>query len=248
MLPWLRPGNGWRARVAAWLTVGLAGCADLVDLPEGLPPLLVVESLLVAGSASAELRVTMVPALGSEPWEAPAPSPVSLRLVSARGARVDFNLVPDSAGLYRAVVSIVGGARYRLEGTVGGRTIAAETTVPAALEIVRPADDTIPLPLGSVARVPLRWRSRGATLLVSAEGQFPFGRPGTGVARVTRDSVAELLLGPPDEAADRSIDFRALNRDAERYYFDPISPRTNVVGAFGVLSGAAPARRVVRWR
>jgi hypothetical protein len=155
--------------------------------------------------------------------------------------------VPDSAERYVAAIRIDAGVTYRLDGTIDGVQVDAETTVPAPLELVVPAADTIDFADGQIQQIPIRWRAPGASLLLSTAGFFLLQPAGSGALPRTRDTVTTLILAPSGTAVD-SVELWALNPDADRYLFDLRSPRGNVRGGFGMLGGAARARRIVRWQ
>ena len=233
-----------------WWTVGWIGvvaCADVVSGPVLPAPPPVVEAVLVAGATTVTARVGSTDRWTDPESGQPAPlHPVRLWLESA-GQAARFDSTPDSAGYYRARLPIVAGARYELHGSVAGLELRGATTVPGPLVLFEPGGDTIPLPLGRIARFRIRWSAPGASSLVTTDGYFVAG-PAGGAGPATRDSIADFVIAPPDRAADVSIEWWAENADLDGYLSAGAAGRSNLEGAFGVLGGASRVRRVLRWR
>jgi hypothetical protein len=237
------------ALVAVALAAAVAvGCADLVDLPEPAGPELLIEAVLVAGANEGNFRVVRVfPGEGAGPNTPVPETAVSLRLAGPDGSVTELVPAPG-LGRFRAAMPIAAGARYLLRGSIEGRAISAETVVPQQLRLTEPAGDTVTLALGQLHRLAIRWHSPGASVLTVTDALFQVLPPGTGVAAETRDTVGELIVAPPTGATDLVLEFWAMNPDVERYLYDRSSPRGNLQGGFGLLGGAATARRVLRWR
>ena len=193
----------------------LAGCADLIDLPDPAPPPILIEAVLIAGAPLADFRISR-----ATPLESTADPPIAVAAVALRLARAGRTSMPlwpdpDSAGRFRASLPIEAGARYRLAGTVDGVAVEAETTVPNPLEIIAPAGDTIALESGRIQQLSFRWRAGGASILTSPSALFLLEPAGSGAAPRTRDTVGTLLLAPLPAPGDQPIEFWALNQDAD---------------------------------
>jgi hypothetical protein len=213
------------------------------ELPEP-PPL--VEVVLVAGSGVVTARVRSTAAADRDPTPL-GPDQVTLWLEAGDGASARFDRIPDSAGYYRAALPVTAGARYELRGVVGGVPTRGTTIVPGPLVLLEPPADTIPLPLGRIARLRIRWQAAGASRLLATDGYF-VAAEGLGAVTATRDSIVDFVVAPPEQPGDVAVDWWAENADLDRYLSGGGPPRSNLEGAFGVLGGASRARRILRWR
>jgi len=223
------------------------GCGHVVDVPEP-PETPFIQAILVAGR-TAEARVEMLRVGEDEPVQID-PVEVDLALVDQSGTRCPLVPSSGSPGAYQATIAIAPGGRYRLEGTVAGIPVSAETTVPVAFEVEAPADDTIratPLvdPAGfDLAEVPFRWSASGASAFQIDSATFTLGSL---ITRATegRFALPRRAAGSPPGPRIRIL---ALNADADGFLDRRGRPLSNIRGGFGVLGGAVEARRVVAWR
>ncbi len=235
----------------AMIAAAVTACSHIVDAPRPDTRTALVEAVLVAGTDVTRFRLQWLNPAGSGTINPIQPEEAALELIHPDGTRADWDLDPDSAGVYLAFLPITAPATYRLAGTLGGRPVSASTRVPGPLMLEPPLGDTLFLkgsqrePGGAVTgRVVIAWRASGATVLVVDSAEVLFS------TRFTHGSEADL--GVRQVAAGQrvgpSIRFLALNREADRYRFNLTGPETNLSGAFGIFGAASETRRIVVWR
>ncbi len=233
------------------LVVVVTACSHVVDAPRPEIRTALVEAVLVAGTDVTRFRLLWLNPADSGTIDPIQPEDAALELIHPDGTLADWDLDPDSAGVYLASLPIAANTTYHLAGTLGGRPITASTRVPGPLMLAPPLGDTIFLtgsesaPGGAVTgRAVIAWRASGATVLVVDSAEVLFS------TRFTHGSEADL--GVRQTAAGQrvgpSIRFLALNREADRYHFNLTGPETNLTGAFGVFGAASETRRIVVWR
>lgn len=218
-----------------WILL-LAGCRSVVDLaPPGDPPPS-IEGLLVAGTNETTFRLVWpLPTGATSSTPRPiTPSEALLTLTDEGGLGAPLVARDDTVALYRVLLPIVAGHRYRLHGAVGDRTIEALTTVPLSFTIEEPTTD----PIDAAEPIPFRWRATGASAF--AADVAVFGRTG---ATHTKSTSGTLRVRPGHAA----LRLWAMNRDAEGYLLNLQMPQSNVTGGTGVLGGAILVERNLRW-
>jgi hypothetical protein len=226
---------------AGSLAIGWAmaavGCGDVVTVPDLAPPP-VIEGLLLADSLRSTFRIGYAATTDGADLSPIAPDSVDLALASgAVSARLIA--VPDSAGFFRAELAIRRGGRYRLTGTVAGRSIHAETIVPSAFTIDEPADPVV-VTLDEIT-TPFRWHAEGAGGFLALGARLsPLA------ANATRDTIGLIYLDPR-ERSKSSIQVIAITAETHAYFF-ALTGRGNVHGGFGVLGGGIATHRAVRWQ
>ena len=199
-----------------------------------------IEAMLIAGTASTDVRIRWLEPDRSDPTDVPD-NDVSLILVEDAGGKAALEPVPDSTGHFAARLPIRAGHRYSLAGTVGGRPVGASTTVPVGFTILAPAGDSIRLRAsgasadGPYGIVPFRWSSEGGSLYAIESGYV------VPAASHTTALSGELLL------FGRRLRLLAMNRELAGYLY--ASPaETNLAGAFGVLGAAIEVRKAIVWQ
>lgn len=173
-------------------------------------------------------------------------SRVDLRIVDDSGAVRP--LLPDSVpGRYSVFVVARRGARYRLEGSIDGTAVFAETVVPTTFTINQPVRDTITTadatPCGTFLFprfcVPYVFEFDGpaafAYVVFSPNGLGEFGT-------TLRSYQGQLLFLPSDSV--RAVAFLAYNEAAAEWLLRE-TPRSNISGAFGGFGAALVTRRNV---
>ncbi|MGE0440755.1 MAG: hypothetical protein AB7L66_09100 [Gemmatimonadales bacterium] len=219
-----------------------AGCGNYVDLPAA-EPLPLVEAVLIGGATEPEFRIEwLTPGEDSRPA---TPAETTLELVGPTGAPVALR--PTGVpGRFSASLSapIEAGGRYRLQGTVAGQSLVAETTLPASFRVVVPADTLFATdPIDDLAEAEFRAEAVGATIFIADSAAFGPG----GFA--TRQAVDTLRIPPPSTGRTITrLRVQALNRDGDRYLYAGDRAATNVAGGFGVLAGALERTLVVIWQ
>jgi hypothetical protein len=223
----------------------IVACGTTVELPPAPERIPVVEGFLLADSSTSLFRIVWSQPLGrpvvdsTEPVAAPL---VHLVLRGPAGASGTLAPVADSAGYHRVRLAIQRGALYRLEGTVDGVGLAAETTVPSRFDVAAPGDLTA-VAAGSLERLPFRWSSSGAAAFFARGARFPFG------AVSTRDTMGSLSPDVRPAGTDAPLLLFAISEEADGYLFGQPHPRTNLRGvAFGYLGSGIAIRRTVRWQ
>ncbi|NOT10089.1 MAG: hypothetical protein HOP28_18000 [Gemmatimonadales bacterium] len=227
--------------------VALGACATTPTA--GSEPNPIVSLTLVAGHASHFAFVTRgarpdstIPAY-LDPIVIP-PHLVALRIVDPSGAV--HAVVPDVvAGRYRAELSVVPGGRYRLEGTIAGRSVSAMTEIPGEFELLQPTQDTIrltktgPSPVVS-ATIPLQFRGEGVAFVAGRGAGVQGGAVlGAGLT-LGGDGLVLTVFGP----GVYTLELYAYNRDAYDWLVRK-NPRGNMSGAFGGFTGAILRTRTV---
>lgn len=232
--------TGWA--IALLLFPNAVGCSDTVTVPDEPPPP-TIEGLLLADSSRSTFRIVW-PTWGHAPdGDTPiGADSVSLTL-EGPGGRASLTPDPNSGGLFRVTLPIRAGERYRLEGTVAGRRIHAETTVPRRFRVESPAD-TIELGVPPPASITFRWSSEGATAYFARGARLDILASAQGA---TRDTAGLVYFDPAPGASSTSYTLFAVNLDADQYLFPYPAGRSNLEGGFGYLGGAIAVGRVVRW-
>ena len=221
----------------------LAGCGNLVDLPEAGPPLPLVEGLLIADSAAATFRLVWTDPPGTDPAVAPIPPGQVALALTGPGGRAPLEPVADSAGYFRARLPIERGGSYRLEGTIADRPVRAQVTVPARFDLRAPAEP-IAIARDGFTPVAYRFDADGAAAFMATGARF---RSTFSVS--TRAPSGELFVDPPAPGAEQStVVLFAITREADQYLFSRPTARSNVAGGFGYLGGAISLTREVRWQ
>lgn len=146
-------------------------------------------------------------------------------------------------GEFRVALLPVPGATYRLQGTVNGRIISAETTMPSGFTVQEPAD-TIRLardPLGRAEmRLPLRFDGPGV-VAVAAQVVPPAGTlPGMVTVSEYGDSLFLFLRA----AGTYQLRLTGVSSSAREWLLRPV-PRGNITGAVGGFTGILVRTRVV---
>lgn len=172
------------------------------------------------------------------------PARVALQVVDDSGTI--HPLVFDSAaGRYSLALVPQRGARYGLHGSIDGRAVLGETTVPLIFDIASPAADTITeahgAPCGGVALpllcVPYVFRADGPTAfeyrVLSPSGTLQFAG--------ALDGDTGVMLIPID-SGERSLVVLAYDGNAAEWLLRD-TPRSNLSGAFGSFGAALLVRR-----
>lgn len=236
--------------LCAALLVTSSGC-DAAIAPAPTTPVPVIQSLLVAGdtvqTAWVEWRTPADSSFGPDVRPV-APALVQLVLVLPGGTRVPFNPAPATPGRFDAAAIVNAGGAYALEGSVAGLTLSAATTVPNALAISVPAQDTVRIPRGSClafCALPYHWAAGGAGAYLYVQSRVSSGQfTQTGATRDTIGIVHVLQTsGAPDTA---QLTVFALEPHAAAFLL-PTTPRTSITGVFGLFGAASRSSRWIVW-
>lgn len=237
-----------------WITlILLTACGDFSsDIPAGSSEP-VIQMLLVAGalqqvasveySAPAESVVAVI----ARPIAAES---VALVLETSDHVPLPLQPVPGVAGRYYVDLTIEPRATYRLMGSVTGRTIEAQVTVPGPVIVDQPAGDTLRLSSGG-AQVPYAWHAAGA----AAYGVEVSDGARSWNGRVVRDTVgalgiSPLVIGRPDTA---ELLVWAYESAATAFFLavSEVRPRpgniSGALGGFGAATRADPPK-VIIWQ
>ncbi len=216
-------------------------CRKIPTAPEQPTP--VVSLTLVAGAPLHVAVITEAARADSAfPSVFPAiePARVSLRVIDSEGTAHALTPTGDP-GRFAVMVQVRGGERYRLEGTIDGETVSAETIVPRSFTILTPPGDTITTADGvaslALVTVPFTYESEGAS---AVEARVSATADTRGTRQIVERSEGELTFIRNN--AVRDIVFFAYNSDAAEWLIRS-TPRSNLNGAFGGFGAAIALQR-----
>ena len=149
-----------------------------------------------------------------------------------------------TVGRYKVRLDPEAGKRYRLWGSIDGRTVTAETVAPSRFVVRRPSSDTITAADGDVGpalfTVPYDFESSGATgyeaRVMTLDGSIE-------LSAALDASQGELLLFRREPGL-RQLVLLAYNNDASEWLLRT-TPRSNLTGAFGGFGAALVERRAL---
>jgi hypothetical protein len=240
------------------LAAALPGCGEVSGLPSA-DPVPVLQGVVVSGETRHFLRVE---------WSSPTDVPYTFEARPIDESLVDLWLVPPSgdsiqytatqlAGEFAVTAPVSPAQTYSLAGTVAGRRVTAETTVPGAVEVALPAGDTLRIS-GDFWEVQYAWHASSAgsyqPLLLNLDGTA-----NPRYSALTRDSIGNyrdigpattgrLLIQGPFRFGSDTARLLILAYDRTATAFFSSSTRGNVHGGFGLFGAAAKAEKVVVWQ
>jgi hypothetical protein len=231
------------------LALGISGCGAAIEPPpDGRVP--VIQALLIAGdslqAAWVEWRVPADSTFGPEPRPVD-PNLVQVALILPNDSAVPFTPSPNVPGRFEAAAIVVPGTRYRLTGTVAGVTLTAETTVPGALAVFAPAQDTVDGAscvgnLLFLCDLPYSWFSAGAAAYLYLQSENDTSR--LRIAGSTRESIGFMRL-LQDTGTER-LTVLALEQNAASF-LTATTPKSSINGVFGLFGAATRAVRWIAW-
>jgi hypothetical protein len=235
--------------------VVIAGCGEVPgEIPPGAPEP-VIQMLLLSGaprqvasveySAPAESAVAVV----ARPIAAES---VSLVIETPDNVSLPLQPVPGVPGRFVVDLTVEPLTMYRLVGTVVGRAIEADVTVPGPVIVDEPAGDTLRLsPAGGHELIPYAWHAAGAAAYLAwiSDGMESWD------GQVVHDTIGEVLISPRivGHADTVALSVRAYESVAAAFFLavSGARPRAgNIRGALGAFGAAtlADPPKVIIWQ